>query len=313
MRTTLPESVKVVVPSRNRAAWLATHKKFTLRTVSHLKPALFVRGDDPQFDAYVTLADEYGVDLEVQPHEGCFGVSQAYDMLIDRAIEGGYDKLLILDDDMHFKMWNPIIGAKPDVKFCSQSELTELMCQWTDALCPQMPATCLLPVDRRTQDALLRYASPLMWCYGFYLPHFRAHPEHRFYKGRELEARCDHNLALQLLTSGFLTAYFCPLIIPSDVNNPGGCSTYRSLEVEHASTDALLELYPGIVRQVIKVGWLDDPTAKRRSVEISWKRAFSAAKFQDAFGEAPSSFKLRALRRVERAYGALIEELRHGA
>jgi hypothetical protein len=314
MRKTLLSSTKLVVPSRNRAAWLMGRTNHTLKYVSHLNPELFVRDDDPQLELYRKYAREYNATLKLQPSKGCFGVSKAYDMIINAAIQEGFEQLLILDDDMQFKMWNPILGVKPYIKRIEGDVLTEMFCQWTYLLCAQMPIICLLPIARRTQDALIRYSAPVMWCYGFYLPHFKAHPEHRFFQGDEIEARCDISLGLNVNQAGFLTSYLCSLIIPNEVNNPGGCSSYRTLEVEERATDAMTKKFPGIVCEKMSKGWgPKNPDLMRRSVAVAWKKAFNAVKFYEHFNEHASTFKRRVLLKYEDVYSKFIEELRNGS
>lgn len=312
LRKILPIDTKLVIPSRNRAKWLMGRTNHTLKYVGHLEPTLFVRDDDPQLKAYEAYAAKYGAKLELQPSKGCFGVSQAYDMLIDGAIKEGYERLLILDDDHCFKIWNPHPETSPKIVRIGDELLTESLILWLDTLCPQVPASCLIPIARRTQPSIMAFAAPLMWAYAFYLPHFAAHPEHRYWQGKEIEARCDLNLALAMLTQGYLTAYYNGIIIPNEVNNPGGCSTYRKLEVEEASTDYLVKKFPGIVKEAISIGWGPDypPDIRRRSVSVQWKKAFNGARFKQNFGVSARAFTAELLIRASKAYDNLMEDLR---
>lgn len=311
MRKELCGDIRLVIPSRNRAQFLMHRVCNTLSQVGYLKPDLYVRDDDPQLELYKAYAEQYGANLILQPSEGCFGVSQAYDMLINDSIAMGYKRLLILDDDMDFKIWNPIPNAKPDILRITGDPLTEMLNQFADVLRPELPAGCMIPIFARAQPLIISYGAPLMWCYAFYLPHFAAHPEHRYYKGKEIEARCDANLALQLLTQGWLTFYYNRLIIPGEAPNPGGCSTYRTLAVEEQSTDYLLEHYPSLVREKIKYGWgADQPNVKRRSVTVYWKKAFNEDLFIEHFGVSSVHVRNKALAESEAAYTAFVEELR---
>lgn len=270
------QSIKVVIPSRERANWLAKRTTSTLKYTTHLRPTLFVRSDDSQLERYKTLALEYNAHLELQDVEGCFGVSQAYDQIINRAIEEGYTYLIILDDDMHFKMPN---DGKPMYKRCNHDELERQLTLFAHSSCSEMPAGCLLPIMRRSLSTkgVLSFGAPLMWCYNFYLPHFSAHTEHRFYKGREIEAHCDLNLALQLLTNGYLTYYYTQLLIPCDRDNPGGCSTYRTAKVRAESVDYIIKKYSS---QFVKP-YID--SIGTHSVSVSYKRAFNEKAFCNNF------------------------------
>jgi len=293
------QDIKIVIPSRERASWLAKRVTSTLRYTTHLRPTLFVRSDDSQLERYKALALEYNAALELQDVEGCFGVSQAYDQIINTAIDQGYTYLIVLDDDMHFKMPNKP-GLKPMYKRCSPEELTRQLELFAYSSCYEMPAGCLLPIMRRnlSTKAVLSFGAPLMWCYNFYLPHFAAHPEHRFYKGREIEAHCDLNLALHLLTEGYLTYYYTQLLIPCDRDNPGGCSTYRDAKVRLDSVNYLLEHYP---RTFCKP-FIDNIGTE--TISVSYKKAFNAEKFCEQFKHPRvQSFCNSRLAKMTRLYG----------
>lgn len=316
------ENTMIAVPSRERALWLMNRAQHTLRHVAHLKPVLFVRDDDSQLNVYEKYAHDYNAYLVLQESKGCFGVSQAYDMLIDMAIDQGFKYLLILDDDMYFKMRNPILGALPQFKLCTPDELFYLFNHWTQILCKEMPAMSLVPIGRRALPFLIDFTTALMWCYGFYLPHFKEHKEHRFYKGKEIEARCDVNLAMQLLRNGYSTGYFNSLLIPMEACNPGGCSTYRSIEVEHQSIDFLLNTYGNkFFTEKISKGWITkvgndydayDKNMLRRSVVCHWKKALDKEKFEANHGISYERFCANKLNAYESVYSAFIELIRNG-
>jgi hypothetical protein len=301
------QQYKLVVPSRERAAWLKGRTNHTLRYVAHMNPVLFVRDDDTQLDAYRWYANEYEVKLTLQSSKGVLGASQTYDFLIEQAIMEGYERLVVLDDDVNFVTFNPVLGAKPDFVRPTPSQLTQLMNLWVGLLCPEMPAVSMNSILRRTQPNLLSYSKALTWCYAYYLPHFVAHPEHRFAKGVEVEAHCDLNLSLQLLTQGYLTCLDNTLIMVTEPNNPGGCSTYRSEEVWQMSTRYLLAHYPQIVT----------PMPRRKSggqaMRIAWKKAFNREAFAMNHGVRAEDFMYDRLVRFERDYGALVEEYRNEA
>jgi len=299
----------LVVPSRERANWLKGRQNNTLKQVAHLNPLLYVREDDSQMDAYKQMADEYGVGMLMQD-PSALGAAQTYDSLIDLAIRDGYQCLVVLDDDLSFSMHNPIKAAKPDYKRCTPDELAHLVDDFANLTSLQLPAASMTPIMKRSQPGCIGYAHPLMWTYSFYLPHFKAHPEHRYWKGKHIEARCDLNLALTLLTQGYLTAFMATCFIPDNVNNPGGCSTYRTLDLEKQSVDYLKATYPGLVTTHYMRGWVGDANVQREAPIIKWKRAFNHEAFAERFGEEPIDFTRRHLTDYETRYGAWVDEIR---
>ncbi len=302
----------IVVPSRERARWLQARENHTIKFVSHLDPIMYVRNDDSQLEEYRRYADRFKVELMVQDGSQALGAAQTYDSLIEWAIGRGDDVLIILDDDMFFKMHNPIDGEEPFFRKCRPAELACLLDQWAHVVCAEVPAMSLVPLVTRTQPALIKFCKGLGWCYAFYLPHFSGHPRFRFWQGREIEARCDLNLGLDLLTSGYYTAYFASVFIDCLVNNPGGCSTYRSLELERASIEYLKQRYPRFLTTKPKLGWVGDPTAQREAPYVYWQKAFNHVQFVKNFGEAPRAFELRKLNEYESTYMEFVAAIRRG-
>lgn len=299
---------RLVIPSRERAKWLAKKPhNATLSAVKHLNPVFMVRTDDSQLKAYEAYTDG-----TMQLYDGAYiyGAAQTYDMIIDQAIADGIEHLLILDDDLTFAMHNPILGARPMFRRTLPHETTVLMQHIVDLACPQVPMLSFTPIMARSQPGLVSYCKPMMMAYSYYVPHFREHPEHRFWVGKHIEARCDLNLSLRLLTSGYLTAFMASCFIPDNVNNPGGCSTYRDLECEKASVAFLKKTYPGLIRTHLKRGWLNDTAVVREAPVISWRRAFNFNAFRELFDETAYKFTSRHLADYELKYAAFIKEVR---
>ena len=149
-----------------------------------------------------------------------------------------------------------------------------------------------------------------MMVYTYYLPHFVAHPEHRFWQTNIVEARCDLNLSLRLLTEGYLTGYMNTLTLGDNVANPGGCAVYRDLDFEQRSVHELARLYPGLVTIYRRTGWGVDREQWRDAPKIRWKDAFDTAKFVQHFDEWPIDFANRIVGEYEKKYAAYIEEYR---
>jgi hypothetical protein len=306
----------LVIPSRERAKWLISRgNKVTLPNVDHLLPRFYVREDDSQRKEYAEYVGRSGAELTVYDGSGIYGAAQTYDYLIDKYImemgrTSSHNVLIILDDDLTFAMRNPIEDAKPMYRVCTPTELAILLQHAADLVCPQMPLMTFTPIMSRTQQDIIAYCKPIMMAYVIYLPHFEKHPFHRFWKGKEIEARCDLNLSLTLLTEGYLTSFMNSLFIPDNVNNPGGCSTYRDLECEKASVKFLKGHYPSYVKTHKKLGWAGDPNVIREAPVISWKKAFNAAAFWTNFNEHPSFFAQRWSDTYRERYKSFVEKLR---
>ena len=93
-----------------------------------------------------------------------------------------------------------------------------------------------------------------------------------------VEVMEDFDIALQLLQNGVPCAvsfYYAQGQVQS--NAPGGCSTYRTQEVQAEAAEQMKVLHPEFVRVVEKEtktawGW-----GSRKDVVISWKQAYEAS------------------------------------
>lgn len=302
---------RIVVPSRERARWLSTRKRSMLNCVKTMNPVFMVRDDDSQKVEYFIYARERGVEPTIYDGTDIYGAAQTYDCIIEQAIKDGVERLMILDDDLWFKMKNPILFAKPDFKFTTASELSTLLSHAASLVCPELPLLSFTPIMARMQRRLITFCKRIMMAYVIYVPHFKEHLSHRFWQGIEIEARCDLNLSLKLLTEGFLTAFMSTLYITDNVNNPGGCSVYRDLECERASVEYLKSRYPSFVKTFKKRGWMDDDSIIRDAPKITWKRAFNHELFKERFDESAVTFANKMNREYEEVYSDFIKELRN--
>lgn len=307
----------LVIPSRNRAKWLDKCKNHTLKTVGYLKPEFWIRNDDPQLNDYKRYYKKYSSDDSSMQHFVVYnaidilGAAQTYDYIIDSAIELGFERLMILDDDLTFSMRNPILHAKPDYKKCTRYELTFLLDEAMKLVCPEMPLMSFTPIMTRTQSHIIMHCKPMMMAYMYYLPHFKEHIDHRFWKGQAIEARCDLNLTLTMLTQGYFTGFNTTLFIPDNVNNPGGCSTYRNLDFESASVNYLRIHFPEFVTLHTKKGWIDDPNVIRLAPRIGWKKAFNEEAFQKNFGYRSNKFIAKSIINFSEIYSDFIGSIRN--
>lgn len=295
----------IVVPSRERADWLMGRTNHTLKYLQQFKPTLYVREDDSQFELYKKYAEQYNAIFLKQSPEA-LGAAQTYDSLINMAILMDYERLIIIDDDLFFSHANTVAGAKPDFVKCDDEMMVEFIKSFSYITCPELPAASVCPIMKRTQRHWITFNQPLMWAYSYYIPHFAEHPEHRFWSGRHIEARCDLNLTLKILTDGYMTAHLASFFIPDNVNNPGGCSTYRSIELERASVEYLKKTYPNVVTTRLKKGWIESPDIIREAPFIQWKKAFNKAAFKNHFGVDANKFARELLDNYEHDFNKFL-------
>ena len=87
----------------------------------------------------------------------------------------------------------------------------------------------------------------------------------------------DFDVALQLLRRGHESYTINTLLQDQSASNAaGGCSTYRTMEVQAEGAEGLARLHPGLVTVVTKEAKGGGPWATRKDVRIGWKKALGA-------------------------------------
>lgn len=89
----------------------------------------------------------------------------------------------------------------------------------------------------------------------------------------------DFDVALQLLRRGYPSITLNKWCQDQGRSNaPGGCSTYRSMQVQSKGAHGLARLHPDFVTVVAKKAKGGGEWAEREDVRISWKKAYEAGR-----------------------------------
>jgi hypothetical protein len=87
----------------------------------------------------------------------------------------------------------------------------------------------------------------------------------------------DFDVALQLLRRGYWSVTLNHFLQDQGASNaPGGCSIYRSMEVQAQGAEGLARLHHEFVTVVEKQAKGGGPWATRKDVRIQWKKALKA-------------------------------------
>lgn len=89
----------------------------------------------------------------------------------------------------------------------------------------------------------------------------------------------DHRINLSLLERGYSNKALAEMCWDQASNAPGGCSTYRTTELQSRAAHRLYELHPEFVTVVVKkpkTAWKGE---ERHDVRIAWKKAWKAGQF----------------------------------
>lgn len=92
----------------------------------------------------------------------------------------------------------------------------------------------------------------------------------------------DFDMTLQLMRAGFENFTIWDLCHDQGSSNaPGGCSTYRTPELQDKAAKELARLHPEFVKVVYKeskTSWGNGFDHKRTDVRISWKKAYESSR-----------------------------------
>jgi hypothetical protein len=184
--------------------------------------------------------------------------------------------LLMIDDDLKF-FHRPDM-SKPKLQMLNSGNIGPMLIDYWHNLCHDYVHVGLS--DRSGNN---HYTDPLE-------PNYRIHGAYMYDLKKVLAAKPtlgrvpmmeDFDLTLQLLRKGIPNVVifdYCWNHLGSGF--PGGCSTYRTAELQAKAANQLAKFHPGFVRVVEKEvktpGWWDGMKT-RTDVRINWKKAFASS------------------------------------
>lgn len=218
------------------------------------------------------------------------GIADVRAKVCDVYLEEGYEKILMLDDAirLHTSTIVPGKGRRPSSSYIRPHEGLD---HWTsmlekmEELLDYYPQVAISPRPGNNRfDGTVLECSRAYSCYGLNLKEL-ARLNARFDGMAQIDSRFqvyeDFYLALSLLTQGVPNAIMYDYAFQQGHGNPGGCSTYRTQEVQRLCAEQLAECFPGYVKVVTRTGksWgIEGRSGERPEVRISWKKAYTDAK-----------------------------------
>ncbi len=269
----------IYIPSMSRATADNIRMGPFLRLPEDWRERTFYVVPHGQGEAYTQLLStmpEVGGNYTVlETPEGLSGIAETRRWLAEDCRERGHSKALMMDDDVDFL----VRKSADNWQLTAQTEdQTRHMLSTIDQL---LDTHAMVGISSREgnnragvggplDDNMVALNTRIMRVFGIRVDDWLA-MEH----GR-VEVMEDFDLTLQLLESGRTN---CCLYYWANgqkmTNMPGGCSTYRTHEVQDRSARRLAELHPeGIVRLRTKQNKTDAAgLGTRTEVTIMWKKA----------------------------------------
>jgi hypothetical protein len=176
----------------------------------------------------------------------------------------------MLDDDLSFA--TRISAGDWHLRPIEGEELIPEFARIEDMLGPACPhAGFGVRQGNHLEEAGWKIAARMCHSLAYYLP--IAAKEARF---DVIELREDFAFTLQLLLKGDRNAVWTETVVNQLTNAPGGCSTYRDLEMNNAEAEKLAAMFRGYVR----VDEKPYKTNPRLEVHCQWKKALEDGRSQ---------------------------------
>jgi len=241
--------MRIFIPSRGRGPHrqltyeVLRHTGFPITTVCHSEDKILW----PEWEA------------EPFPHEH-------YSQVRQHCIDLSITPIFIVDDD--FKSWSWYRGGSLWTK-----ATTDEIIQGFDEVYGLLQTHAMVGIGQRfmvNQRPLLHECTRVNGCIGINPTLLR-----RAGATFRLPVMGDFDLNLQLLTKGYKTLTYNKLVFEqAGSNTEGGCSIYRTNEVQSRGAEALAALWPEFVsirKKETKHSWGGQP---RLDVSCRWKAAF---------------------------------------
>jgi len=179
----------------------------------------------------------------------------------------GHEKLLMLDDDLHFYVRRDDVPDR--LRYAVSSDIDFWLNELENKLSAVVPHAGF-GVRQGNNNRSLGWQSPdrMMMALGYHLPTVLREAE----LGR-IETREDMDVSLQLLRKGYANAVCHTFVVGQEGAGyaaAGGCSGQRTTEASNADAHRLAELHPGYVRVVERAYRSSVPRAE---VVCSWAKA----------------------------------------
>jgi hypothetical protein len=250
--------MQIIIPTRGR-----TNQQLTLQSLPRelRKRTTLVCPEEEAVPLAYCWPD---VEIVFQPDTD-LTIAQKRKWIMEEWLRGGYDKIIMLDDDLCFSTRKNADGA--GLRAIQGEELLSEFQRIEDKLGPEFPHVGF-GARQFNNNVKSGWKIPgrMQYSLGYYLPIVVKECE----LGR-IETREDMDITLQLLRKGYPNA-----VSQTTVNDqrkydaPGGCTNERTIERSNADARKLAELHPGYVSVVEKDYKASVP---RKEVICRWQKA----------------------------------------
>lgn len=258
--------MEIYIPSRSRA----DQKHHTFDTLpGHFKEKAKFVVHESERDAYAARFGKKHILATT-----ITGIGPVRQLIIQKAKRA----VLMLDDDLSFFARRDDDPTK--LRKATDVDVTRMLCDVAELMETEFEADAYAHVAIAVREGANRNTDPILYntrclrALGYRADILRRE-KIRFDRLPVME---DFDVALQLLRKGYDSATLNTYAQDQGQSNAaGGCSTYRSMEVQAQGAQGLAKLHPDFVRVVQKEAKSGAPWATRLDVQVAWKKARASA------------------------------------
>lgn len=259
--------MKIYIPSMGRP-----YNQVTLKNIpKKWRKTTCLVVPQKEYEEYSSVAEEYNVSI-VCPPKNIKGIAKTRQYILDVCNER---TCLMLDDDMDF-CYREDMGSPKLTTIDNDNDMNKML-SIIERLLKKHPMVGISARQGNNHiDEEVRIASRMMNAYAFDVPVLRK----LGIKFGRLEVMEDFDVTLQLLERGIANAViykYCWNQRRSGAK--GGCSSYRTAEMQESAAKKLKTLHPDFVEVVeknSKSAW--NGMEVRTDVKIQWRKAYECGK-----------------------------------
>jgi hypothetical protein len=272
----MSDQLQIIIPTRGR--------KDKQLTVQCLPKELMSRTTlvCPQKDyAHLrSMRDDYNVIVQQDDN---WKIAQKREWIINKWFGEGYNKIIMLDDDLRFA--TRISDSDWHLKEIKGEELLQEFQRMEDKLGQDFPHVGF--GQRQGNNTLdeVGWKSPgkQVCTLGYYLPIVT-----KECKWDLVDLREDMCVTLQLLLKGYPNAVWTETVVDQrEFDAPGGCSTYRTVQMSNLEAERLVSLFPNYVSIVARR--YNERRGSRGEKKVSTNRLETIIQWQKALTDGQNA------------------------
>jgi hypothetical protein len=232
----MSDQLQIIIPTRGRR-----NEQLTVQLLpKELMKRTTLVCPSKEYEYLKSLRDDYTV---VTQPDSSWRIAQKREWIINKWVDEGYNKIIMLDDDLRFATrvsdndWHlrPIQGE----------ELVQEFQRIEDKLGPEFPHVGFgqRQGNNTLEEVGWKIPGKQVCTLGYYLPIVA-----KEVRWDLVELREDMCATLQLLLKGYPNAMWTETVVDQrEFDAPGGCSTYRTVEMNNDEAEKLAKLFPNYV------------------------------------------------------------------